>query len=191
MLASLSRGANMSRKMALVTTAGYLLGDLIQTAFIALGLAALLATHPLMLDILRLAGAAYLIYLGINTIRYRNQQSVGQIQGAQGEPWSTVLRQNIVASVINPKTALFFIAFLPQFVQPELGHPTLQILMLGVFFAVIGLAAYAPVAWCAGSLGQCLQRSPRIQRWLPWVSGSIFMGLGGALAFNSTDVSQS
>ncbi|MBI1625468.1 LysE family translocator [Comamonas suwonensis] len=191
MLAIVSRGVNMGKKMAFVTTIGYLIGDLIQTLLVALGLAAFLAAHPMMLDILRLAGAAYLVYLGIASIVHRGTQSLGQPGTSQTNHWGQVLRQSIVASVINPKTALFFIAFLPQFVKAELGHPTLQILMLGVLFAVIAFAAYAPVAWCAGSLGQYLNRSPRIQRWLPWVSGSIFIGLGVTLAFNPSNVSES
>ena len=184
MLAIVSRGVSMGKKMALVTTVGYLIGDLIQTVLVTLGIAALLAAHPMVLDVLRLAGAAYLVNLGVTTIMNRRADNPEEQGKPEHDDWDKVLRQSVVASIINPKTALFFIAFLPQFVRPELGHLTLQILVLGGIFAVVGFATYAPVAWCAGSLGQILHRSPRLKRWLPWISGGIFIGLGTALTLN-------
>ncbi|MDQ7988698.1 MAG: LysE family translocator [Candidatus Dactylopiibacterium sp.] len=182
MLAIVSRGIHMGKRIAMVTTLGYLIGDVIQTAFVALGLAALINSNPVLLEILRIAGAGYLIYLGTSTLLNRHRLATPADEHP-GQLQSHVLRQSIVASIINPKTALFFIAFLPQFVSPGQGNEVFQILFLGAVFAALGFIAYMPVALCAGAIGQWLGRSPSIRSKLPVISGSIFIGLGIFLGF--------
>ena len=182
MLAIVSRGIYMGRDIAVVTAFGYLVGDVIQTLFVAIGLAAVINSSPMAIEILRVVGAAYLVYLGIRTILDRHKSQASET-GVMPETKRVVLRQSIVASTINPKTALFFIAFLPQFVTPEQGNELLQILFLGAVFAGLGFVAYLPVAVFAGRIGHWLSRSKVIKTRLPIISGGIFVGLGLFLGF--------
>jgi threonine/homoserine/homoserine lactone efflux protein len=121
-------------------------------------------------------GALYLIYLGIHAIRNKRQFRIdpqhGRVESA------TILRQSIISSVLNPKTALFFLAFLPQFVEVGAGNVQLQMLILGAVFMLLGMLTYFPLAYFSGTLGKCIQSHQAIADRVRWATGSIFIGLG-------------
>ena len=129
-------------------------------------------------------GAAYLIAVGIRRLAGWEREQEPQHQGDAAD-LGRLYRQGIVVNTLNPKTALFFLAFLPQFVDPERGTPWLQILALGLLFATLGFLSDGVWALVAGTLGDRLRRSrsfPKVQR---YVSGSVFVGLGAVAALTA------
>jgi len=152
---------------------------LIHATAAGLGLSALLATSALAFELLKYAGAAYLVWLGIKAWR-----EGGDVQAASAAPRATahVFRRSVVTGVLNPKVALFFLAFLPQFVHPERGMAWLQFLVLGALLSTIGLANSAVLAFVVGRFGQRRPGSPRLARWRQRTIGTIFLGIGLRLA---------
>lgn len=181
MLYVLARSANQGRRAGLVSALGIAGGTVIQTSLVALGLAGILAAVPLAYDIVKFVGAGYLIYLGIRALLSR-QNSLTTPQVEQTALWR-VFAQGVVTNVLNPKVALFFLAFLPQFTSPAYGSVPLQIITLGMLFNLSGTLVNIIVALLAGSLGGWLKRNPRASRILNWLTGGIFIGLGVRLAF--------
>ena len=170
----LSRSLAQGTPAGLVATAGLAAGSLVHVTAAALGLSAVFVYSPLAYGVLKLAGAAYLIYLGVVTLLAR-----GPGPGAVGQ----IFRQSILVEVLNPKTALFFLAFLPQFADVEAGPLAPQILLLGLIVTLSGLPCDAFVAALSGRTGRLLTQSSLARRLLDWISGSILIGLGAFLAF--------
>jgi threonine/homoserine/homoserine lactone efflux protein len=176
----LARGTSGGRRVGIATGLGIACGDLLHTLAASLGLSAVLMTSALAFDAVKFAGAGYLIWLGIKAIRAPAADlAVASLRpiGA-GRAW----RQAILAEVLNPKTALFFLAFLPQFVQPGRGAVVAQFAELGLVFAVMSAAYTMVVAVAAGQLGRFLARHKRIGRWQNRITGGIFLALGVRLA---------
>ncbi|MFF3910933.1 LysE family translocator [Streptomyces sp. NPDC001848] len=153
---------------------------LVHTVAAALGLSALFATLPLLYHLLRWAGAGYLLYLAVKAFRDRSPLAV------DGRPAGPGLRrafwQGAVTNLLNPKVILFDIAFLPQFVNPHLGHVAGQFLVLGVTLTVMGLTVDGTVGLLSGRLSALLRRSERVGRALNVFSGTVFAGLAVRLA---------
>jgi|SRR5688500_257850 threonine/homoserine/homoserine lactone efflux protein len=151
----------------------------------SLGLSALLATSAVAYELVKYAGAAYLVWLGIKAWREGDagQQSLLPVAG----PWQarTVYLHSVVTGALNPKVALFFLAFLPQFVHPERGLAWLQFLVLGALLSVIGFAHSCMLALAAGKIGNGVTRSARLARWRQRALGTLFIGLGLRLALQS------
>jgi threonine/homoserine/homoserine lactone efflux protein len=145
-----------------------------------IGLSSLLASSATAFTIVKYAGAAYLILLGIR--RFMTREAVADEIARPPRPHRRIFADGVVVNVLNPKTALFFLAFLPQFVDPGRGAAALQILMLGLIFVVIALCSDSVWALAAGTLGAWLRRS----RWYlgvkRWVTGTVFVGLGASTA---------
>lgn len=181
MLAIVSRGIQLGKRSAVMSAVGYAVGDIVQTILVALGVAAFLRTNPSLLFALRLAGSAYLIYLGVTTILKRKELGAPD-ERKQQQASRNVFVQSVIASIINPKTALFFVAFLPQFVAPALGDEMYQVLVLGGVFTAIGLIAYVPVALLSSAIGRWMSNSQTVKKKLPFVSGGVLIGLGVFLA---------
>jgi threonine/homoserine/homoserine lactone efflux protein len=147
-----------------------------------LGLSALLASSALALQFIKYLGAAYLIYLGIGTLR---RDGLQLLQAANAE--RRLLRifvQGVLVNLLNPKTALFYLAFLPQFVDPSLGHPSLQIFQLGVLFALMGWISDSLWAVLAGTVAERFRSSVRLRRAQRNVSGGALIALSLAFAFS-------
>jgi threonine/homoserine/homoserine lactone efflux protein len=126
-------------------------------------------------------GAAYLIYLGIQKLR---REELFEVSGvAPGVKLSRVFAQGIVVNVLNPKAALFFFAFLPQFVDPGRGNVATQISFLGVLFALLGVTTDTFWALTAGTIGHMFRRNPRAMRTQRYLSGGMLISLGVATAF--------
>lgn len=152
---------------------------LIHALAAGLGLSALLAASALAFDALKWAGAAYLVWLGIRA--WREEAETAQTASAP-VPAAHVYRRSVMTGVLNPKVAVFFLAFLPQFVHPERGWVWLQFLMLGILLSMIGFAHSSLLAFAIGRFGRRLNASPRVARWRQRLIGGVFVGLGLRLA---------
>jgi len=182
MLYVLARSANQGRRAGLVSALGIAGGTVIQTTLVALGLAGILAAVPLAYDVVKFVGAGYLIYLGIRALLSRQSKLETPQIGQTTALWH-IFAQGVVTNVLNPKVALFFLAFLPQFTSPAYGSVPLQIVILGMLFNLSGTLVNIIVALLAGSLGGWLKSHARASRILNWLTGGIFIGLGIRLAF--------
>jgi threonine/homoserine/homoserine lactone efflux protein len=181
MIYVVTRGVAQGRRAALVSACGVCSGLAVHTSFAAIGLSALLARSAVAFSVVKYAGAAYLIYLGLKTFLSKKSLALcGETGPTKG--LGSVFLQGVASNVLNPKVALFFLAFLPQFVSPDAGSAVLQMLALGAVFALLGLLSLTLVAYFSGTLGERLGGSPRFASALRWFSGSVLVGLGLRLA---------
>lgn len=152
-------------------------GIVFHTCIAAFGVAALLLAYRWAFDALRIVGALYLIWLGITAWRAARVPE----SGVADPDLSRVFRRGLITNVLNPKVALFFLAFLPQFADPARGSVTTQVLALGALFMLSGTLVNLLYAWAGGALSNALRRDLRWQRRLTRISGSILLALGGRL----------
>ncbi len=179
-LLTIARATSSGTRVGIATGAGIAAGDIIHTFMAIIGISAIIATSALLFSIIKYLGAAYLVYLGIRAIL--EKASTNLSSGTRPITVNIAFRQAILAEVLNPKTALFFLAFLPQFVHPENGSITLQLSILGIVYVVLGLFSTVIFAVSAGGLGSFLHRNPTILKWQRKVVGGIFCALGVRLA---------
>ena len=176
----LTQSALHGRRAGLLVTLGLCTGLVAHTAAVALGAAAVLATSALAFAALKLAGAAYLLYLAVGAFR-----AGAEPLPAGGTPardaWR-LYRRGIVMNVTNPKVAIFFLAFLPQFTDPERGGVAAQVMLYGALFIASALAVFSAIAWGAGLIGGWLRRTPRAQVIMNRVAGAVFVALAIRLA---------
>jgi threonine/homoserine/homoserine lactone efflux protein len=166
------QGAEQGRRVALASVAGVHLGTLVHVAAATIGLSALIVASALAFNVVKYAGAAYLIYLGIRKLLARDERE----EVARGrESLRRAFMRGTVVNVLNPKTALFFLALLPQFVDPDRGGVWSQALVLGLVFVALGLVSDSLYAIAAGAVGDLLRRRRRALR---YGSGVVFIGLG-------------
>jgi threonine/homoserine/homoserine lactone efflux protein len=178
-----ARSIDQGRRAGLVSMLGVHVGTLVHVAAAAAGLAALLAASAAAFSTVKYLGAAYLVYLGVRKLLDRAAVTGGG--PAAGPPLRRAFLDGVVVNVLNPKTALFFLAFLPQFVDVSRGHVGLQILALGGLFVSLGLITDGSYALTAGSAAQWLRRHQRFVAGERWVSGGMYIGLGVAAAVAS------
>jgi threonine/homoserine/homoserine lactone efflux protein len=177
-----SRSIGHGRNAGLVSVLGITTGTVCHIIAATLGLSALLASSALAFHSIKYVGAAYLIYLGVKTLLQKEEQFG---VAANGEAkLSRLYGQGFLVCLLNPKTALFFLAFLPQFVDPARGHVTLQILQLGILFALMGWCSDSAYALLAGAVAERIRRSSRLRRTQRNVSGGALIALGLASAFS-------
>jgi threonine/homoserine/homoserine lactone efflux protein len=171
-----ARSVDQGRFAGLVSALGIGVGSLVHVTAATIGLSSLLASSATAFTVVKYAGAAYLILLGIH--RLLKREEVAEVAATPPRALRKIFRDGVIVNVLNPKTALFFLAFLPQFVDPAHGAATLQILVLGLTFTVIALSSDSLWALAAGTLGGWLRRS----RWYlgvkRWVTGMVFVVLG-------------
>jgi threonine/homoserine/homoserine lactone efflux protein len=170
----LARSLRGGRKEGVLSAAGTFLGGLVHVAAAAFGLSAILAASAVAFETVRYAGAAYLIYLGYRMIRSRNQDVDLDSAGTSGGTFI----QGVMTEVLNPKTALFFLSFIPQFVSIQQGHVALQFLVLGAISVTLNTCADVLVACFAGPLGSSMKRNARLRRGQRTASGVAMIGLG-------------
>jgi threonine/homoserine/homoserine lactone efflux protein len=174
------RSIAQRRVAGLVSALGISTGCLFHVASAALGLSALVLAWPLAFDVVGYAGAAYLVWLGWRAIRSRS--SPLHVHRVEAAPLGQVFRQGMLTNVLNPKVALFFLAFLPQFTDPARGSISLQITLLGLIFIANGTVICAIYAIGASWLGEWLKTRYGIAAWLNRAMGGLFIGLGLRLA---------
>jgi len=181
MILVMSRSIAQGSAAGVVTAAGVSVGLVGHTVLATLGLGAILRTSEWLFVALKLAGAAYLGYLGIQLLRTKTQE----LAVLAGAPRS--LRRlffgGALSNVSNPKIAVFYFAFLPQFVVPGAAHPTLSVFVLGLVFAGLTFLVKGPVGLGAGLLSGWLRSRPKALAWLYRTSGAVLIGLGVKLAF--------
>ncbi|MGB1747763.1 MAG: LysE family translocator [Pseudohongiellaceae bacterium] len=171
----LSQSALLGSRSGLLVTLGLCTGLLLHIAAATLGVAAIFQTSPLAFNLLKAVGAAYLVLLAVQAFR---AGAAGLEAGSHSGAGARALYfRGIIMNVTNPKVALFFLAFLPQFTDGARGSVALQMLLLGSFFMVSTLLVFGAVACFAGFLGDRLQRSGALQKTLNRVAGAIFIGL--------------
>jgi RhtB (resistance to homoserine/threonine) family protein len=176
-LLTISQTTRGGRKTGIITGIGIAVGDLIHTVAAVLGLSAILMTSALAFEIVKYLGAAYLIYLGIKSIF---EKSKTLEQPAKKSSAVTSFRQALLIELLNPKTALFFLAFLPQFVHNN-GTPVVyQLLILGLTFVLMSIMYTTLLAFLTSTIGEKLfsKQNTRLARWQGKIVGSIYVGLG-------------
>jgi threonine/homoserine/homoserine lactone efflux protein len=179
-LLTLARAASAGTRVGIATGLGIAVGDLVHTAMAVLGLSAILAASALLFNLIKYLGAGYLVFLGIKAMVERTDRLA--IEGATPLPAGKALGQAVIAEVLNPKSAMFFLAFLPQFVRPENGAVSLQLAELGILFVVMGVVSTMVFAIGAGGIGGFLRRHPAVVRWQGKVVGAIYCAVGVRLA---------
>ncbi len=174
----LLQSAQHGRRAGLLVVLGLCTGLIGHTLAVALGLAALFAASALAFTALKLAGAAYLLWLAWQVLR----APVGEFNPS-GPTTSAgrLYRRGVLMNLSNPKVAIFFLALLPQFTRPELGPVAPQIMLLGAVFMLAALLTFGVIAWFAGTLGERLQNSAPLRLALNRVTGVVFIGLAGRL----------
>jgi threonine/homoserine/homoserine lactone efflux protein len=170
-----AQSAEHGRLAGLVSVAGVHLGTLVHVAAAAVGLSALIVSSAVAFSVVKYAGAAYLVYLGIR--RLLTREPAGLLP-TRDQPLTGLFTQGVVVNVLNPKTALFFLAFLPQFVDPARTVWT-QVVVLGLAFVVLGFLSDGLYALAAGTIGRWLRARRRLLR---YGSGGVFVGLGVSAA---------
>lgn len=176
-----ARSLEQGRMAGIISTLGIALGSLVHVIFAAFGLSALLMKSVLAFSIVKYLGAAYLIYLGIRTLSKKAEAT--SVNSLKTMSYTAMFSQGILVNVLNPKTALFFLAFLPQFVHPESGSATLQIFILGMIFVGMAILSDSMYAFIAGSARQLLSANIRVAKLQKYLAGSIYIALGISTVF--------
>lgn len=177
-LSVLSLGLSRGRHAGIGFGLGCALGCFTHTVWATLGVTALIAASETAFLALKMAGAAYLVWLGIQALRSAGANFSAEASGGiDPAPWRAYLLRGFIANAINPKVALFFLAFLPQFTNPAQGRPALQMLQLGMVFAVQTILVFGTLAFAAGGVGRLLARRPGAGIWLDRGTGLLFIGL--------------
>lgn len=175
-----AQGISRGRKAAIVTALGMCSGISVHTTAAALGISALLYSSATAFQILKFAGAGYLLFLAWRALK---EQQILLPQGAtDGRSFRFLFRRGFVMNVINPKVALFFLAFLPQFVSPGSESASLQMFLLGLLFMAQAVVVFTVIGWLSGSVGHVILKRPRIARWFGWLTAGVFASLGVRLA---------
>ncbi|MBN9669776.1 LysE family translocator [Roseibium aggregatum] len=176
----LTQSALYGRRAGLIVTLGLCTGLVVHSCAVALGVAAIFKTSELAFTLLKIVGAGYLLYLAFQAFR-AGKSDLSTQKGAELPP-ASLYRRGIVMNVTNPKVALFFLAFLPQFADPARGSVPVQILLFGGLFILATVLVFGGIALSAGALGDVLKRSPQAQIWLNRLAGVVFVGLALRLA---------
>lgn len=185
-----ARSVEQGRSAGLVSILGIHTATLVHVAAAAVGLSALLASSALAFSVVKYAGAAYLIWLGLKKLL--GSSDIPDVEGGLPKRSSMrIFREGFIVNLLNPKTALFFLAFLPQFVEVDRGHMAMQIAFLGILYTVIGVLTDCTYALAAGTAGNWLKRSPAYLKAERWVSGFVYIGLGLTAALRAIRRSRS
>ena len=172
----LARGISQGPRAGIAAALGFATGCIFHTVLAAVGIAALIRSSELAFDLVRYAGAAYLVWIGIQALRHRASFSM---EGAQDtRALSTIYRQSVIGNVLNPKVTLFFLAFLPQFVNAGAGNIGLQMAILGVVFMGVTIVVFGAVAIFAAMIGDWIRRKPSVGERLNVFAGITFIALG-------------
>jgi len=175
---SMSKGA----KPGIFVTLGLCSGLVFHTTAVALGIAAIFQTSIVAFDILKYIGAVYLLYLGFMAYKSSSNSNVKADKSSLSS--FKLYKRGIIMNITNPKVSIFFLAFLPQFTNPNSGNVTLQIFILGAIFMLCALVVFSSIALVAGKLGSWFNRSPNAENILNKVAGTVFAGLAIKLAMS-------
>jgi threonine/homoserine/homoserine lactone efflux protein len=176
----LSRGISGGKRIGSISALGIASGEVLHTVLAVLGLAALLQASAAVFLLVKYVGALYLVYLGMRVIRERDPTALRSFSDTGG--WS-VFRQGVLTNLFNPKAIIFYVTFLPQFVNPSLGRAQVQLFSLGLTFAVLDVIFLKVLAHFAGYVNAWVTRRPENARRVRLGTGSLLIGVGFRLAF--------
>jgi len=182
----LGRTISQGTKSGYASVLGISTGVLVHTIAAAIGLSTILATSALVFKIIKLIGAAYLIYLGITLILASKHTDVLRKDDLPEISFLRIYSQGVLTNVLNPKVALFFLSFLPQFIDASQGN-VISFLSLGLVYVFICTLWYLVFAGFSSAIAMAFRKNPLWIRTINKISGSIFIGLGLSLAFSKTD----
>lgn len=184
MILLLQTGARQGKGAALATAIGLGIARACHVVLAALGLAALFKAAPWTFDVVRLVGAAYLLWIGIQCLRTTMLPSLNGADAADEKPrWGEAIRRGLLTNLLNPKALLFCSVLLPQFIDPLNGPVLAQFAVLGLMLVGVGLLFDSAYALTGAALGRWLQRSPGAQRLQQWLFGSLLIGFAMRLTF--------
>lgn len=181
MLYVATRSTSQGIKAGVVSALGISAGTIVHIAGAIAGLSALIAQSAMAFEIIKYLGAAYLIFLGIKSI-VKKEFTANKLKSVDKKSLSKIFKQGIITNVLNPKVALFFLAFIPQFINPASHNFSMQILFLGILFNISGTIVNIIVAFVFGYAGNKLSRFPLFWKIQEKISGLILIGLGLRIA---------
>ena len=179
-----ARSIDQGRVAGVVSVLGIGLGTMVHVLAATLGISALLVSSTTAFNIVKFLGAGYLIYLGIRKFMERDQHTA--VVEAEVQPLSRAFTQGIIVNILNPKLALFFFAFLPQFIDPTAGPVAMQTLFLGTWFVLLGIFSDSIYALLAGSAGSWLKQSQGFLRGQRYFTGGAYIALGVVAAVSGS-----
>ena len=177
----IARSIQQGRLAGFVSSLGVQVGTMVHIVAASLGLSALLVSSAVAFNVVKYAGAAYLIFLGIKTLLTKEKIEPAKVRKAA---LGRVFSQGIVVNLLNPKTALFFFAFLPQFIDVARGAVGLQVVLLGSILIFLGTLSDSIYALASGSIGNWLRGNLKFLRAQRYFAGSVYIGLGAATALS-------
>jgi threonine/homoserine/homoserine lactone efflux protein len=184
MLYVATRSTSQGVKAGIVSAFGITAGCVVHLLAAVLGLSAIIASSALAFSIIKYAGAVYLIYLGVSSF-FSKQNVFGLNKNLAPLPLIEIFRQGVITNVLNPKVALFFLAFLPQFIHPDKANAQWQILLLGSWFNLSGTIVNILVAVLFGKMGNWLAKKEWFIKWQQKITGLLLFGLGIRVALQS------
>ena len=184
MLYVAARSASQGVKAGIVSALGIMVGCMVHIVAAVIGLSAIIAQSAIAFNIIKYLGAAYLVYLGLRSVLSKKKSLEIKKQVKQLS-FKKLFWQGVITNILNPKVALFFLAFLPQFININTNNTHWQILFLGIWFDVGGTLVNIVVAILFGRIGQWLSQSPRFVQWQERITGAMLIGLGIKVALSS------
>jgi threonine/homoserine/homoserine lactone efflux protein len=182
-LNSLAIGMARGRREGVAYALGVGVGCLVHTVWAMLGISAVVAASATLFNVIKWIGVAYLVWLGLQALRSSGGLAAMGAAPAGGRNALQRFRQGVLTNALNPKVMLFFLAFLPQFVDPQHGVAVIwQLALMGLTFTAITALAYSALAWSAGTVGARLVKQPRIAVWLERATGVVFIAMAARLA---------
>ncbi len=183
----LSKTIAQGKKVGIASSLGVCSGALVHVFAAALGLSAILATSATAFSVVKYIGAAYLIYLGLQALRSKGMSFEIPIKNnIKTSAWKA-FRQGALVDILNPKVAIFFMAFLPQFIRPEVGHDSAQILILGVLVILVAIPVEFLLVFTAAQTTGFFRENRKFSVWLDRIMGSVLIGLGVRLALSENN----
>lgn len=175
----MTQGIARGRKPAILTALGMCSGISVHTVAAAFGISAVFYSSVIAFNAVKYAGAAYLLYLAYKTLKER---SVINLPAAADKSGKDLFKRGFIMNVLNPKVAMFFLAFLPQFATPDAGHLPLRMLLLGAIFMAQAVVIFSLIGWFSGSIGHFILARPRVAKYFDWLTAGVFASLGVRLA---------
>lgn len=175
----LAQGLARGRKPAIVTALGMCCGVSVHTTAAALGISAVFYSSAVAFNVVKYAGAAFLLFIAWRTLR---EPAAARLSKTDDRPLGQLFRRGFVMNVLNPKVALFFLAFLPQFVVPGAGPVPMQMLLLGLIFVAQAVPIFCAIAWFSGGIGRRILANPGVARWFDRLTAGVLIALGLRLA---------
>jgi threonine/homoserine/homoserine lactone efflux protein len=177
----LASSASGGARSGVAATLGIASGALVHATLAALGVSALIAASPVAFDVLRICGAVYLLWIGgkalVSFVQGLRAGDASSASGSGERDFWSAYRRGLTTNILNPKVGIFYVAFLPQFANPELGHVPLQIFLLGLIHNLIGVIWLVGLAALSGRAAEAFARNRRVRAWLDGVAGVVYVGL--------------